>query len=562
MAAVVEATSSGLTTGTDPDFTVSEPDFTEEGNLLVMICGWQGSSVAVDEMAGNSDWVKRASVNNGSGLYQDIFTCDRGASAPNLQFDFAGGGNSARNWIVYRVSGADAAGTFTVSAQNSPTSSTVNNCPSMACGADDLCILNSLHPVQNRTFTQASGYTEDALQSGNGCTVVGSSKGSLTASTEDPGDETWSSAAVTAVIGIIIPAASTGVTGTASGSIGTITGTAATTLRGVDGTASGSIGTVTGSAATTLRGVTGTASGSIDTSGSAATTLVGRTGTASGDIGTVTGDAATTLRGVLATGSGDIGTITGSATGTSGATGTASGNIGAIVGSATGTSGATGTASGNIGAIVGSASGTLRGVTGTASGTVAVTGDAATTLRGVLATASGDIGTITGSATGTSGGPTGTASGDIGAIVGSASGTLRGVSGTGVGLVVVTGAAATTLRGVLATGSGSIGTVTGSVVVTQATYLYTPPTATGPRALLPRSLAQRRRQGPRKLNPAVDQGVAVLLNGATYSTSRLPRASDIEAADAVYLGGHEYTVSEAVKTAIEASGVGGTFVAI
>ncbi len=221
--------------------------------------------------------------------------------------------------------------------------------------------------------------------------------------------------------------------------------------------------------------------------------------------------------------------------------------------------GVTGTASGSIGNVTGSAASTLRGVDGAASESIGtVSGAAATTLRGVSATASGSVGYFVGSAT-VATGPTGTGAGNIGAIVGSAA-TLRGVTGALVGTVAVAGTAASTLRGTSGSATGLIGNVVGAAsTVPAGTFFYTPPTSAGPRPLPYESLAELRRKGPRKLNPSVTMGLTVLLNGSTYTSTALPTTAEIKAADAVYQGGRTHTVNGAVKVAIEASGVGGTF---
>jgi len=93
-------------------------------------------------------------------------------------------------------------------------------------------------------------------------------------------------------------------------------------------------------------------------------------------------------------------------------------------------------------------------------------------------------------------------------------------------------------------------------------YLYSPPTRSGPSALPAESLSQRRQQGPVKLNPPPQVGLAVLLSGGVYSVKSQPTAAEVAAADAAYLGGHEHVVTEEIKLALEAAGVGGTFVAI
>lgn len=82
------------------------------------------------------------------------------------------------------------------------------------------------------------------------------------------------------------------------------------------------------------------------------------------------------------------------------------------------------------------------------------------------------------------------------------------------------------------------------------TYLYTPPTFS------------QKREIQRNFSFTEQVGETVIVNSGTYTAVRIPTAGELNAADTFYLGGHEYPVSEATKTAIEASGVGGTFTAL
>lgn len=54
------------------------------------------------------------------------------------------------------------------------------------------------------------------------------------------------------------------------------------------------------------------------------------------------------------------------------------------------------------------------------------------------------------------------------------------------------------------------------------------------------------------------RGESVLKNGATYTKVRTPSLDDYLVADTVYLGGHEYEVTEAEKSALIAAGIGVT----
>lgn len=96
-----------------------------------------------------------------------------------------------------------------------------------------------------------------------------------------------------------------------------------------------------------------------------------------------------------------------------------------------------------------------------------------------------------------------------------------------------------------------------SVTVRVSTYIYEPPTQAGPRWSSDWTTVRYR--ASRRITPVHQQGIAVLLSGATYTTHIAPSAEEVAAADVAYLGGRTYEVDGATKAAIEASGVGGTF---
>lgn len=60
------------------------------------------------------------------------------------------------------------------------------------------------------------------------------------------------------------------------------------------------------------------------------------------------------------------------------------------------------------------------------------------------------------------------------------------------------------------------------------------------------------------LRVKLTRGITVLNNGGTYTAVRFPTQDEIAAATAVYMGGHEYVVDDAVKAALIAAGVGVT----
>ena len=143
---------------------------------------------------------------------------------------------------------------------------------------------------------------------------------------------------------------------------------------------------VTGTAAGTFGALSGTAAGSVSDTGTAAGTLGALTGTATGSVSD-TGTAAGTL-----------GALSGAATGSVSDTGTAAGTLGALSGTATGT-----VSEPDPGEVFGTAAGTLGALTGTATGTVSAPAE-------VFGTASGTLGGLSGTATGVQRSP----GGDIG----------------------------------------------------------------------------------------------------------------------------------------------------
>lgn len=79
-----------------------------------------------------------------------------------------------------------------------------------------------------------------------------------------------------------------------------------------------------------------------------------------------------------------------------------------------------------------------------------------------------------------------------------------------------------------------------------ATYLFRTPTV---------------EEGPAGLDPLfhrvkLTRGVTVLNNSGTYRAVRWPTQDEIAAATFAYLGGHEYVVDDATRTALLAAGIG------
>lgn len=56
----------------------------------------------------------------------------------------------------------------------------------------------------------------------------------------------------------------------------------------------------------------------------------------------------------------------------------------------------------------------------------------------------------------------------------------------------------------------------------------------------------------------ITQGITILDNSGMYSRVRYPIVDETTAATNVYMGGHEYVVSDATKAALIAGGVGVT----
>jgi len=54
----------------------------------------------------------------------------------------------------------------------------------------------------------------------------------------------------------------------------------------------------------------------------------------------------------------------------------------------------------------------------------------------------------------------------------------------------------------------------------------------------------------------IKRGVSVVKNGSTYTVVRTPSLDEYLLADVVYLGGHEYEVTNTEKTALINAGIG------
>jgi phage tail protein X len=63
-------------------------------------------------------------------------------------------------------------------------------------------------------------------------------------------------------------------------------------------------------------------------------------------------------------------------------------------------------------------------------------------------------------------------------------------------------------------------------------------------------------EDPLFLRVKLARGITVLNNGGAYTAVRFPTQDEIAAATAAYMGGHEYTVTDAVKAALLAANVG------
>jgi len=62
--------------------------------------------------------------------------------------------------------------------------------------------------------------------------------------------------------------------------------------------------------------------------------------------------------------------------------------------------------------------------------------------------------------------------------------------------------------------------------------------------------------GPLFYRVELSRGVSVLKVDGTYTDVRYPSQTELEEADAYYLGGHEYEVSDAVAAELTAAGYG------
>lgn len=81
-----------------------------------------------------------------------------------------------------------------------------------------------------------------------------------------------------------------------------------------------------------------------------------------------------------------------------------------------------------------------------------------------------------------------------------------------------------------------------------ATWLFRPPTVDeGPAG-----------GGPLFNRYELARGITVLETAGVYSSLRFPTQDEIAAATNAYLGGHEYVVSDAIKTALIAANIGVT----
>lgn len=249
------------------------------------------------------------------------------------------------------------------------------------------------------------------------------------------------------------------ITGTATGDIGIITGTASASLQLV-GTVNGSIGAITGTSVSKapLLAVASGSIGAITGLGSASLAIRAN---APGSIGPITGTASAKLT-IRAIALGSIGQVTGSALSSARLRASVLGLIGQITGTASAKLTIRATAVGSIGPVTGTSSTDLetRAVANRSIGQVTGT---ATGQLAIRANASGSIGSITGSSSGAPSPTEANAAGSIGQITGTASAKLT-IRAIALGLIgQVTGSSASSLRARAST-LRSIGQITGSAV--------------------------------------------------------------------------------------------------
>lgn len=204
----------------------------------------------------------------------------------------------------------------TASGGGSSDSTAQSGTTSALAQADEVVVVGYGLDDQVFSFTQASGFTSNALTRDTfDVKTLQSSYKIVSATTAVTADGTWPMSAVDSnVLATFKAAGAAGVTGTAAGTFGSFTGSASG-AHGVAGTASGSFGAFSGSA-TGTHGVTGTA----------AATFASFVGAASGSFGVdITGTAAAVFP-----------AFSGSATGTVLVTGAATAAFPQFVGAASG----------------------------------------------------------------------------------------------------------------------------------------------------------------------------------------------------------------------------------
>ena len=236
-----------------------------------------------------------------------------------------------------------------------------------------------------------------------------------------------------------------------------LTGASAQTLGAITQAATGTVGAapIVGTSSLTVGAITGTSSGGVTVTGASSATLAAVTGSAAGAVSIAGSQAAT------------LGSITQAAAGTVSLSGASSQTLGAVTGSAAGAIAVTGASAQTLGTVTqasagtvrvsGAASQTLGAVAGTAAGSVAIAGASSQTLGAITGSAAGTLTSgVTGASSLTLGAFTGTGAGTV-SVSGAAAQTLGAVSQAAAGAVAVVGASSLTLGAVTQAATGSVG---------------------------------------------------------------------------------------------------------
>lgn len=217
MAAVVEGHTRADLGWSSADFTVTEPTGTSEGDVLLLICAVDHNGSQDVTESGGTDWTEIFDLQASTYAHMWAFICERGASAPNL--DFARSAGSFMSWAVYRISGADATSYGYTTDEDSTGKTTYT--PGALGNSADAAIVSTIIAGNQSGSVSGSGYDSEDFDDNPQANYLfaGYHDDSSVGASYSPGSMTLSASWVAQAASIYVDAAATGIVWAAEGTV-------------------------------------------------------------------------------------------------------------------------------------------------------------------------------------------------------------------------------------------------------------------------------------------------------------------------------------------------------